>query len=261
MTAVADRRDVPVPGAFNVRDVGGYPAAGGRTAWGVLLRSGGLHSVDDEGRCVLADLGLHTVVDLREDAERDHSPSALTGTGLTPLARPIYGGAVSAFAAGRTLPTLSELYHEMLADRGAALTAAVRELARPGALPALVHCAAGKDRTGVVVALTLAAVGVPDGVIAQDYALTADRLPAALFAALPVPEELDAHGRTLLHAIYRESPADVMTTVLQTLRDDHGSAEAFLRHHGMTTEELDTLRTALVVADPTVPTVPAENGA
>jgi protein-tyrosine phosphatase len=261
VTAVADRRDLQVPGAFNVRDVGGYPAAGGRTAWGVLLRSGGLQSVDDEGRRALAGLSLRTVVDLREDAERDHSPSALSGTGLTPLARPIYGGAVSAFAAGRTLPTLSELYHEMLADRGPALTAAVRELARPGALTALVHCAAGKDRTGVVVALTLAAVGVPDEVIAQDYALTADRLPAALFDALPVPAELDAHGRTLLHAIYRESPAEVMATLLETLRADHGSAEAFLRHHGMTAEELDTLRTCLVVADEPDPTAPANIGA
>ncbi|MHA6630411.1 tyrosine-protein phosphatase [Pseudonocardia sichuanensis] len=246
-------RDHQVPGAFNVRDVGGYPAGTGRVRWGRLFRSAGLQHLDDAGRQAFVALGLRTVVDLRSSAECAAAPSALDGTGLVPAHRPVLGDGGSAFAAGTEIPTLAELYEHMLTTCGDGLVAAVRELARPGALPALVHCAAGKDRTGVVIALVLSAAGVPDETVAADYALTAARLPESFFAALPVPEHLTPDALTLLHAIYRESPAEVMHRLLDALHTVHGGAAAYLLAHGMTRGELDALTRALVTIPSTEP--------
>ncbi|MBC3194496.1 tyrosine-protein phosphatase [Pseudonocardia sp. C8] len=247
MTAGLDApRDQDVPGAYNVRDAGGYPTATGQVARGLLYRSAGLQHLGADGRAALVALGLRTVVDLRSSAERTAAPSALAGTGITVLDRPVHEGGTGLVDDG-DVPTLARLYERMLSGCATGLVAAVRELARPGALPALVHCAAGKDRTGIVVALVLSATGVPDEVVAADYALTAARLPESFFAGLPVPEHLGEAALTALHAIYRDSPAEVMHGLLRTLRTEYGGARAYLLDHGMTGDELDALVAALDV--------------
>ena len=243
----ARERVLAAPGTFNLRDVGGYPADGGTTRWGVLYRSGGLQRLDDDGRAALVATGLRTVVDLREQAELDADPDALEGTGLTSLHVPVYQGATGHLTELPAVPTLDQLYLLMLRDCAPGLVAAVRELARPDALPGLVHCAAGKDRTGLVVALVLSALGVPDDVVAEDYGLTSQHLPAELFAVTTVPDDdVDPERAALLRAIYRESPPAVMRAVLAALRSEHGGAGAYLLASGLTAQELEHLRAALV---------------
>lgn len=75
-----------------------------------------------------------------------------------------------------TITGIDDLYRRIVDHRGVHLTGAVRALAAPGALPAVVHCSAGRDRTGLVAALVLSVVGVPYDEIAEDYARTADLL-------------------------------------------------------------------------------------
>src|SRR5215468_1257645 len=168
---VVPGRHIDVPGTLNFRDTGGYPVAGGgRTAWRRLLRSDGLHRLEPEAGDILGGLGLRTVLDLRTSAEAEFAPSPLddfAATGALTMHVSLIGDDLDA------LPEdLGAIYDYVVDTRGSAIAAALRSLARPGGLPALVHCTAGKDRTGIVVAFALAAVGVPDRHIAADYALS-----------------------------------------------------------------------------------------
>ncbi|MCU1488819.1 MAG: protein tyrosine/serine phosphatase, partial [Acidimicrobiaceae bacterium] len=166
-------RRLPLKGTYNVREIGGYATRDGSTVgWGLLLRGDALHRVDDAGRGTLAEFGLRTSVDLREHAEREEMPDQL-GPDVRLVHVPLfsYGIESEEFAANRqTFESLDDVYQHVVADRGAALAAAMSELARPGALPAIVHCTGGKDRTGILVALLLETLGVPDEVIAADFA-------------------------------------------------------------------------------------------
>ncbi len=166
--ALADGRHLPVEGTHNLRDVGGYPThAGGRVAWRTLFRSDSLHRLDSDGVAGLAGLDLRTIVDLRADIEVEQRPSAAAGLPARIVRAPIVRDPI-----GLPPTDLRGEYRYMIDECGDPIGAAVRELCAPGALPALVHCAAGQDRTGVVIALVLAVLGVPDELIGADYSLS-----------------------------------------------------------------------------------------
>jgi len=206
----APRRHIPLPGTLNLRDVGGYPTRdGGSVRWRALLRSDALHRVP-AGAAVLHGLGLRTVIDLRSHVEAEIAPSDLADLGLRTLHIPVLGGDL------RTLPAeLSGTYRHIVDECGAAIAAVIQRLCAPGALPALIHCSAGKDRTGIVVALILAAMGVPDDVIAADYAFGGGR-----------PE--------------------LILEVLARVSSSCGSTGDYLLKHGLDRADLRTLRAALV---------------
>lgn len=236
-------RRVLVPGTLNFRDAGGYPLVGGGvTGWRRLLRSDGLHRVDRAAVEVLGALGLRTVLDLRTGYEADLAPSPLDD-----LAR---SGAITMQISligedlGDLPAELGEIYDYVIDQRGAEIGLAVRSLARPGALPGLVHCTAGKDRTGIVVALTLAAVGVPDHVVAADYALSGLYLDPQHTPTIGHVRESTGLGERLTTALLA-SPPELMLRVLARARLRGGSVEGYLAGHGVTAAELSTLRSAL----------------
>jgi protein-tyrosine phosphatase len=235
-------RLIPLAGTYNLRDVGGYPARGGTVRWRTLLRSDALHRLDDAGREQLAALHLRTVIDLRTPGETELAPSAL-GAGFTGQRQhiPVLDGA--SFA---TLPPeLSAIYRFMIDDCGTTLGAAVRSLARPGALPALIHCSAGKDRTGTLTALVLAAIGVPDEDIAADYALSHTYLLADPDEALRRVRDSTGLGQRLNLQLLGAKP-ETIGGLLGYVRDQAGSVPDYLRAHGVTSQDLDHLHQALV---------------
>lgn len=242
-------RRLPAGGVHNLRDVGGYPAAGLTTKWGKLFRSDSLHGIDPAGRAELADLGLALVLDLRESDERASAPNALDGVGHRDVHLPVYRDGIGSRGATHTAQTLDlgGIYTWMLSEHGGALTDAVRLIAGSGSEPVLVHCTAGKDRTGLVIALALAAVGVEDRDIAADYSLSEVMLAGewvdamtAVMAARGLPAEID------IAQIVASSPAPLMLATLASLRASHGDVRGYLRAHGMTDTELDDLRACLV---------------
>jgi protein-tyrosine phosphatase len=239
VTASAPLRRLPVGGTYNLRDVGDYPVAGGgRTRWGRLFRSDATRFIDGAD---LAALGLRTVIDLRDEAEVTVLPTGLDVLVPTVLRRPLDPRSLlSRMAVGSPDP-LGELYVALVHERGAELAAVVADLARPGALPALVHCAAGKDRTGVVIALVLSAVGVPDDVVATDYALTSDYLTPAFFSAVPA----ESGAADPVDEVLRGARPESMAAMLRVLAAEHGGARAYLVGHGVPDEAIDHLRTAL----------------
>ncbi|OLT22954.1 hypothetical protein BJF78_32615 [Pseudonocardia sp. CNS-139] len=194
-------------------------------------------------------LALRTVVDLRDDDERTTVPAGFGGVEVRVLHRPLGMRAlIPAVAADPGDDLLGALYCAAAEHRGPELAATVAELARPGALPALVHCTAGKDRTGVVVALALSSVGVPDEHVAADYALTATYLTAEFFAQQDLRRG-GVHGpaaaATDLHALMG-AEARSMLRLLRYVRETDGTASDFLRRNGASATDLDALRSALV---------------
>jgi protein-tyrosine phosphatase len=179
---------IELDGAVNVRDLGGLPTHGdGRTVTGRLLRGDNLQelSAADVARLV-DDIGLTTVVDLRSTAElKAEGPAPLQATGsVRHVHLPVLleEGAATDVLLTRVDADRSRYpgdpvtghYLGYLEDRPDQVVAAVRTIARSEG-PVLVHCAAGKDRTGVVVALALSAVGVRPEAIVADYMATGER--------------------------------------------------------------------------------------
>ena len=240
----AENRRLPLNGTFNVRDVGGYPTAdGGTVRPRTLLRGDALHRLDDDARALLAALPVRTVLDLREEFEVRLSPDALDGSGCTVLRLPVFR--VSGDSFGVAPEDLRSVYDAMVDRHGAALAEAVAALAAPGALPALVHCSAGKDRTGMVTAIVLELAGVADELIAEDYHLTASYLALEFTQAVEQLKAATGLGQRLdQHAL--ACPPDLILRALARMRQAHGSVEGFLLAHGLAPEAVAALREAMV---------------
>lgn len=238
----ADRR-IPLAGTFNLRDVGGYPAAGGVVRPGRLLRGDALHRLDDQARTTLAGLPVRTVVDLREDFEARLSPDALDGTGIAVLRLPVFRVTGDSF--GPSPEDLKTVYEHMVDECGAVLAAAVGHVATAEAQPVLVHCSAGKDRTGVVVALVLALLGVADEVIAEDYHLTSAYLAVEFTHAVQQLQASTGLGQRL-NGQALACPPELILATLERMRAWHGSVEGYLLAHGLAAEQIAALRSSLI---------------
>lgn len=231
-----------IAGALNFRDVGGLPAGGGATRSGVLFRSGNLARLTDDGRAALRSLGLRRIVDLREDDEVAHEPSRVDGLGIETVRVPLFlGSTASFFSEDLTLPAMYGALLDTAPDR---IVAVVRAVLAGG--PALVHCTVGKDRTGVTVALMLAAVGVERDAVVADYARTEALLPPARNArVISMLRTLHPEARNLEDLATR-SPAPVMRALLDDVETRFGSAAGYLQTHGVAGDELAGLRRILV---------------
>jgi protein-tyrosine phosphatase len=212
-------------------------------AWRRLLRSDGLHLIDGEGLGQLGSLGLRTVLDLRTGEEAQIAPSPVDEVALAgalTMHVSLIGEDFDALPAD-----LPGIYDFIVDARGAAIAAAIRSLARPGALPALVHCTAGKDRTGIVVALVLAVAGVPDEYVAADYALSSLYLDPRHTSTIGRVQESTGLGERLTAALLA-SPPELIIRVIERARQRAGSVADYLAQHGVTCAELTALRSALV---------------
>ena len=181
------------------------------------------------------------MIDLRDDAEVTALPTGLDEFVPVVLSRPLEPRPLVASVPDDSSDALGELYVALLRERGAKLAEIVMDLARPGVLPALVHCAAGKDRTGMVIALVLSAIGVPDDVVAADYALTSSYLTPGFFAALPA--ESGATDPRDVHM--RGARPESIAAMLRVLEAEHGGARDYLTGHGVPGQTIDHLRSAL----------------
>jgi protein tyrosine/serine phosphatase len=240
---------VDLAGADNVRDLGGMPVdGGGRTRRGMLLRSGTLqHLTSADVGVLIGEVGVRTVVDLRLADESQREGSALLGVdGIDYLSLPLWSAdSVRADTVAYAEMDIVDHYVAFLEGGAETVVAAVRTFADPTRLPALFHCAAGKDRTGVLAAVVLDAVGVTRDAIVADYARTEERIEAirARLAELETYRRMRAvaRGRGTMSA-----NADTMARFLDHLGADYGGAAGYLRKHGATEDDLRGLRAALV---------------
>jgi len=252
---------IELDGAVNVRDVGGLPTMdGGKTAGGRLLRGDNLQelSPSDVARLVHG-IGLTTVVDLRSTAElRSEGPAPLDAVpGVRHVHHPVLPeqGAATDVAADALLTRpdrdrslypgdpICGHYLGYLEDRPGQMVAALRSIAG-SAGAALVHCAAGKDRTGVVVALALSAAGVRPEAVVADYAATGARIDAILDRLRRSPTYADDIIGTPIRA-HRPRP-ETMTAFLEQVGARYGGTTAWLAGHGFGDDDLRVLRARLL---------------
>jgi protein-tyrosine phosphatase len=234
-------------GCLNARDLGGYATEDGReTRWGTVVRSDCPAALTEAGRAALAGYGVRAIVDLRLPAELADDPNPFAEPGDHGIAYTNVSFIDPAAAPPDAVSTLAEDYLQML-DRyrqGVAETlAAIARAPDDGAV--LVHCAAGKDRTGLISALLLGLVDVPAETIAADYAMTAELLRPRERQWL---EGLDPEERAQREAMLaRYAPtAEVMLAVLEGLGERHGGVEPYLRSTGLGQDDLDRLQERLV---------------
>ncbi len=231
-----------VSGAINFRDVGGLPAGSRRTRPGVLYRSGNLAQVDDAGATELRELGLRRIIDLRDDEEVRGQPSRVTGLDLVTQRVPLFLGSVTSFFEEDM--SLAGLYSSLIDDSADKVVAVVRGIVEDQ--PVLVHCTVGKDRTGVTVALTLAAAGVDTEAIIDDYARTERMLPAGRNAEIVRRLRAMHPGAVHVEDLATRSPAPVMRDLLARLDDVFGSPTEYLRASGLGDDEIAELRRILI---------------
>ncbi|HWM17358.1 MAG TPA: tyrosine-protein phosphatase [Microbacterium sp.] len=237
--------DPHIPGAVNFRDVGGLAAGVSRTRPGVLYRSGNLADLDDAGVTALGGLGIRRIIDLRADDEVAYAPSRVDGLALETQRVPLFLGSVASLFQEDI--SLDEMYRRLVADSATRVVDVVRGIVTDQ--PVLVHCTVGKDRTGVTVALTLAAAGVDDDAIIADYARTEGLLPESRTRDV-VGWLRRAHPDAVhLEDLATRSPAPVMHDLLAGVTERHGSAADYLRAHGLADDELTELRRILIAPD------------
>lgn len=245
---IAER--IPIPGTFNFRDIGGWPTAGGTVARGLLYRSDGLHNLTDESRAALRELSLATVIDLREERESHRAPDALDGLDVEHISLPVFGNryypldpnAERLELRDHTLPTI---YQTMIDEFGSRLAAGVETIAERVRTPVLIHCSAGKDRTGVLSAFVLSLLEVDRAHVVADYTMTERYLGAEFVAALGA-KFAQAGIVADISQTATQAPAGLITGVLEKLDDDYGGVAGYLCAHGMDPEAIDALRAGLV---------------
>jgi protein-tyrosine phosphatase len=228
-------------GLANFRDLGGLETPAGPTRHGLLMRSELPVRLTEGGLGTLRDRGLRTALDLREPVELKLDPVGFGDLAVDMRSVAIFGGRLDM----SEIRPLGEFFGDMLADCGMHFAAAVRVLAAPEALPALVFCSVGKDRTGLVCGLLLSALGVPDDQVAEDFALSGPAISGALKAEMIARATRAGLDEQVVAATAGAEP-ELMLGVLETVRASHGGAADYLVAHGVAPEEIAGLRARLV---------------
>ncbi|QAY73668.1 tyrosine-protein phosphatase [Agromyces protaetiae] len=234
-----------VPGTYNFRDVGGLPAASGPVRSGTLYRSDGLFRIGEPGRAKLRELGLRRVIDLRDEQEAQAMPDDVAGLGLDVRRLPVFEG--SGASQGAKGISLEALYRRIVTQHSSIVVEAVRDIATTTDGSVLVHCTAGKDRTGVVVALTLLAVGVDRDSVIADYERTEQYLAGEWLDGMV--EMIGRYGvpdTPELRVLMGGSPPEAIDSAIDVVERSHGSARRYLLESGLSLDELSALEKLLV---------------
>lgn len=228
-----------VPGTYNFREV-----APGVLASGRLYRSDALHRLNSAGRRRIRELGVRKVIDLRSAFDRRiGGRDRLRGTGAVRVSVPIDGAPRRVDLAAITL---ADVYRVILRRHRQTLGTVIREIAAAEG-PVLVHCTAGKDRTGLVVALVLSALEIERDIILADYAATTANLAGEWITRMVGKARrfrIDLTDDLLV--ILGSSPSEVLAGALDWLDREYGGVIAYLDGAGVDAELRAALREKLL---------------
>ncbi|WP_020112927.1 tyrosine-protein phosphatase [Rhodococcus sp. 114MFTsu3.1] len=237
---------ITVPGLYNLRSTGEWTATNGVVKPWSLFRSDSPARLDNAGAAALTALGIDHIIDLRSADETASSAYAFDGIERTAVRLEL----IDPTDALTTDKTLADLYCHLVDHNGPMIARALRAIAAPTAGAALVHCAAGKDRTGIVVAFALLAVGVPRENVVLDYAASHNNLQGSWTESALETFAVDV---TSLEAnvleIINGSPAPVIEILLDRLDEQYGGAQGYLQRHGFDADDFAALHARLVTPE------------
>lgn len=223
-------RRYPMKGIANFRDLGGYSCNGGITKWGVFFRSTSLHKAVEEDVAIMERVGISRILDLRYPGEREEKPDV-----------PVKGAEWMGISLLGTIPvedldvndeeedtkTLINMYRLIIASSRAEIKDSVQAMIQAEG-PALFHCAAGKDRTGILAMLLLGAVGVSREDIIADYEMSHHYIRS-------FTEDISgSHGSN-------------MQKLFDEIVEEWGSVTGFLQECGISQKELSRLNEKFVL--------------
>lgn len=254
-------RDIAVPGALNVRDLGGYTTRdGSQVRWGTVFRSASLGTVTPAGDTVLAGLGLRQAIDFRSPGEITANGADVLPAGVADVRLPIdtgdAGGSLGSltpaqfaalFGNGQATRDILQVYQQFVTsavDRQQFATA-LRAIARGGNSPLLFHCSAGKDRTGWMSAVLLTALGVPRDQVYADFLLSNPEL-AASNAAVEAGLTRAGYDASLIVPLLTVD-SSYLDTAFAEVEQQYGSMDGYLvRGLGLDHRTLAELRARLL---------------
>lgn len=227
---------------FNFRDLGGYKTSDGRSVTrNRLFRADDLSRLSETDSERFARLGIRTVVDLRRTEEIDVDGRIPQFDGFSyrhvHLIYPMWPSREFADTTER-VTYLVERYREMSIDAAAGFGEGLRLIADADAAPLVFHCIAGKDRTGILAALTLSLLGVADDDVADDYALSEWAEEAAWDYRASMDPSLIGGRWTHIQVCPREA----MLEFLDDVRSRHGSIEEYAADVGVTKDHIAAMR-------------------
>lgn len=232
---------------FNGRDLGGYATKDGKITSDNFVRTDCLVEIDEQDKKTLLDMGVRTVIDLRNTDEDERIENGFKTTdGVNYYAFPVFSDKETPIDEAAEGFTMGDLYVYILDHTQPAIKTIFSTMANARLGKILYHCSAGKDRTGVVSALLLNLVGVDDETIICDYALTEGFMKDA-FALLKqhgVPGSdngNEAHIDELLSA-----RPDNMRKMLVYLKENYGDAAAYLKKIGLAEAQITVLKEKMI---------------
>jgi protein-tyrosine phosphatase len=238
-------RVIALEGAVNFRDLGGYGTLDGRrTRWRVLFRADGLSELSQTDFSVMRDLGIRTVVDLRSGHEVEQSRFDVEAHPVDFHHFPFIDELPDVEQWDRRPGLLGTQYKEMLDDAAPQIIGALEVLTAPDSRPAVFHCTAGKDRTGLLSALVLSLLGVPEETVVADYALSGEameRLRAKLIVKYPDAKDTI----TGIDEVFSANPAN-MVDLFAYLGERYGSVTEYAGTVGVPDAVVARLREELL---------------
>ncbi len=241
------RRHIPLEGTYNVRDCGGYlTREGRRVKWGVFFRADGLHRLTPQDQSVLLrQHGVQTIIDLRRSEELKTAPNVFADSDHVQYHHQSLLVDTTFSAADGDPEPLTVMYRKILDERQEAVHKTLSTFAAADGLPRLVHCTAGKDRTGLIAALLLSLVGVPHDMIIADYALTSTYLGDGFMA--DIKQRALEKGYTWdQYQPLVTCPPENMEQTLHHIDGTYGGVPSYLRHIGLTEAQLTSLNNRLL---------------
>lgn len=226
----------------NMRDLGGYLCDGGYTRYGVVLRSDQLVGLKKEEMELLVDRGLCEVIDLRSDGERAAFPNDFTGHPSVRIHTVVLNHNDDEFQfSPLDFSCMGEMYRMMVDENGAEYARMLRAIADSDGL-SIVHCMAGKDRTGIVCGLLLLLLGVDECDVVADYQISETHLTYHIMGSY-------ATDNPDMPKYLMKSDPKNMRMLISHLNETYGGAELFLRKNGLDDQVISRLRARMVASE------------